>query len=61
MLEGASKIFVTGSFWYGSAAMAAGLKTLEILRTTDALAHMGPWVRGFAKVLPPPRNDMDSV
>lgn len=40
MLEGASKIFVTGSFWYGSAAMAAGLKTLEILRTTDALAHI---------------------
>ncbi|MGX9115860.1 aminotransferase class III-fold pyridoxal phosphate-dependent enzyme [Mesorhizobium sp. BHbsci] len=40
MLEGASKIFVTGSFWYGSAAMAAGLKTLKILRTTDALAHM---------------------
>lgn len=39
MLEGASKIFVTGSFWYGSAAMAASLKTLEILRSTDALAH----------------------
>lgn len=39
MLEGAAKIFVTGSFWYGSAAMAAALKTIEILRTTDALAH----------------------
>ncbi len=39
MLEGASRIFVTGSFWYGSAAMAAALKTIEILRTTDALAH----------------------
>lgn len=40
MLEGASKIFVTGSFWYGSAAMAAALKTIEILRATDALAHI---------------------
>jgi glutamate-1-semialdehyde 2,1-aminomutase len=40
MIEGASKIFVTGSFWYGSAAMAASLKTLEILRTTDAVAHI---------------------
>lgn len=40
MLEGASKIFVTGSFWYGSAAMAASLRTIHILRTTDALAHM---------------------
>lgn len=39
MREGASKVFVTGSFWYGSAAMAAGLKTVEILRETDALAH----------------------
>jgi len=39
MIEGASKIFVTGSFWYGSAAMAAALKTIDILRTTDALAH----------------------
>lgn len=39
MMEGASKVFVTGSFWYGSASMAAALKTLHILRTTDALAH----------------------
>lgn len=39
MMDGASKVFVTGSFWYGSASMAAALKTLEILRNTDALAH----------------------
>lgn len=35
--EAASKIFVTGSFWYGAAAMAAALKTLELIRTTDYL------------------------
>ncbi|MBB3772787.1 glutamate-1-semialdehyde 2,1-aminomutase [Angulomicrobium tetraedrale] len=39
MREGAGKIFVTGSFWYGAAAMAAGVKTIEILRDSDALAH----------------------
>ena len=54
MLEGASKIFVTGSFWYGSASMAAALKTIEILKTTDALAHteaMGQRFRdGLAEV-----------
>ncbi|GAA0465123.1 aminotransferase class III-fold pyridoxal phosphate-dependent enzyme [Parasphingorhabdus litoris] len=33
--EAAGKIFVTGSFWFGAAAMAAGLKTLELIRTTD--------------------------
>lgn len=37
--EGAEKIFSTGSFWYGAAAMAAGLATIRILRDTDALAH----------------------
>jgi glutamate-1-semialdehyde 2,1-aminomutase len=40
MLEGASKIFTTGSFWYGSAAMAASIKTINILKNTDALPHM---------------------
>lgn len=39
MREGAAKIFVTGSFWYGAAAMAAGLKTIELLSETDALEH----------------------
>lgn len=40
MLDGASKIFATGSFWYGSAAMAASIKTISILKNTDALPHM---------------------
>jgi glutamate-1-semialdehyde 2,1-aminomutase len=40
MLDGASKIFATGSFWYGSAAMAASIKTIGILKSTDALAHI---------------------
>ncbi|RWK43427.1 aminotransferase class III-fold pyridoxal phosphate-dependent enzyme [Mesorhizobium sp.] len=51
MLEGASKIFVTGSFWYASAAMAAGLKTLELLRTTNALAHIEAMGNRFRKGL----------
>lgn len=37
--EGASKVFTTGSFWYGAVAMAAGLATVKILRDTDAIAH----------------------
>ena len=37
--EGAEKVFTTGSFWYGSAAMAAALTTIKLLRDTDALAH----------------------
>ena len=36
---GAESIFTTGSFWYGAAAMAAGIATIRILRDTDALAH----------------------
>ncbi|WP_292595551.1 aminotransferase class III-fold pyridoxal phosphate-dependent enzyme [Mesorhizobium sp.] len=51
MIEGDSKVFVTGSFWLGSAAMAAGLKTLEILRTTDALAHIEAMGERFRKGL----------
>ena len=38
--EGAGKIFVTGSFWYGAAAMAAAVTTIRILRDTGAIAHM---------------------
>lgn len=38
--EGASKVFLTGSFWYGAAAMAAALATLGVLRRTDAVSHM---------------------
>ncbi len=37
--EGAGKVFVTGSFWYGSVAMAAAVATIAILKNTDALAH----------------------
>ncbi len=37
---GAEKIFTTGSFWYGTAAMAAGLATVTLLRDTDALPHI---------------------
>ncbi|MEM1231710.1 MAG: aminotransferase class III-fold pyridoxal phosphate-dependent enzyme, partial [Pseudomonadota bacterium] len=33
----ASDIFVTGSFWMGAAALAAGLETLSHLRTSDYL------------------------
>ena len=37
--EAAEKIYVTGSFWFASAAMAAALKTLELVRTTGYLEH----------------------
>ncbi|MEM9738289.1 MAG: aminotransferase class III-fold pyridoxal phosphate-dependent enzyme [Pseudomonadota bacterium] len=37
--ESAGKIYVTGSFWFASAAMAASLKTLQILRESDYLEH----------------------
>jgi glutamate-1-semialdehyde 2,1-aminomutase len=33
----AAKIFVTGSFWYAGAPMAAGLATLELVSGTDYL------------------------
>lgn len=38
--EAAQKIFVTGSFWCGAAAMAASAATLRKLHRTDAVAHM---------------------
>lgn len=37
--EAFSKIYVTGSFWFSAAAMAASVKTLELIRTTDYLEH----------------------
>lgn len=49
MRDGASKVFVTGSFWYGAAAMAAGLATIKILRETDALAHIASMGQRFCK------------
>ena len=36
----ASQIFVTGSFWFSAAPMAAALETLRIIRETDYLEHM---------------------
>jgi glutamate-1-semialdehyde 2,1-aminomutase len=38
--EGATKVYVTGSFWYGAVAMAAALATLKVLRDTQAIRHM---------------------
>ncbi|EXL10537.1 aminotransferase class III-fold pyridoxal phosphate-dependent enzyme [Aquamicrobium defluvii] len=40
MLAGASRVFVTGSFWYGAAAMAAAIATVRTLRETDALDYI---------------------
>ncbi|HEX4197803.1 MAG TPA: aminotransferase class III-fold pyridoxal phosphate-dependent enzyme [Caulobacteraceae bacterium] len=36
----ASKIFVTGSFWYQAAPMAAALKTLRLVRESDYLERI---------------------
>lgn len=38
--EAAQKVFVTGSFWCGGAAMAAAAATVRKLRRIDAVAHM---------------------
>jgi glutamate-1-semialdehyde 2,1-aminomutase len=38
--EAASKIYVTGSFWYGAVSMAAAVATIRTLRDTGAIAHM---------------------
>lgn len=35
--EAASSVFVTGSFWFAAVPMAAALKTLELIRTTNYL------------------------
>ena len=46
--EAAKNIFVTGSFWFGAAAMAASLKTLDIIRDSDYLErtiNMGDTLR----------------
>jgi glutamate-1-semialdehyde 2,1-aminomutase len=52
--EAATKIFVTGSFWCGTVAMAAARATLKIARETDVPAHiraMGLRLReGLAKL-----------
>lgn len=38
--DGARSIFVTGSFWYGAASMAAAIATITTLRDEDGIAHM---------------------
>jgi glutamate-1-semialdehyde 2,1-aminomutase len=38
--EAASKVFVTGSFWCGTVAMAAAQATLRIARETDVPTHI---------------------
>lgn len=38
--EAASKIFVTGSFWFSAVPMAAALETMRIVRDTGYLEHM---------------------
>ena len=38
--EAASKVFVTGSFWCGTVAMAAARATLRIARETDVPGHI---------------------
>jgi len=37
--KAASSIYVTGSYWFAAAAMAAGLETLKLIRETDYLEH----------------------
>jgi glutamate-1-semialdehyde 2,1-aminomutase len=38
--DGASQIFVTGSFWFAAAAMAAAVATVAALRAEEAIAAM---------------------
>src|SRR5206468_11933750 len=38
--EAATKVFVTGSFWCGTVAMAAARTTLRIARETDVPGHI---------------------
>ena len=38
--EAASRIFVTGSFWYGAVSMAAGLATLRKMKEIDSIGIM---------------------
>lgn len=37
--KAASSIYVTGSYWFAAAAMAAGVETLKLIRETDYLEH----------------------
>ncbi|GAB1361377.1 aminotransferase class III-fold pyridoxal phosphate-dependent enzyme [Rhodobacter sp.] len=52
--DGAGKVFVTGSFWYGAVAQAAALTTIKTLRDSDGIGHsrrMGERLReGFDRI-----------
>lgn len=52
--QAASKVFVTGSFWYGAASMAASIATIGVLKRDNVIGHiaaMGERLRaGLAKV-----------
>jgi glutamate-1-semialdehyde 2,1-aminomutase len=37
--EAASKVFVTGSFWFSAVPMAAAIATLKRIKETDYLEH----------------------
>jgi glutamate-1-semialdehyde 2,1-aminomutase len=51
--KAAASIYVTGSFWYASAAMAAGLETLRLVRETDYLER----IQGLGETL---RSGLDA-
>lgn len=38
--EGASQVYVTGSFWFQAVPMAAAMATLGVIQSTDYLEHM---------------------
>jgi glutamate-1-semialdehyde 2,1-aminomutase len=38
--EAAAKVFVTGSFWYGAAAMAASIATIGVLKRDQVVSHI---------------------
>jgi glutamate-1-semialdehyde 2,1-aminomutase len=38
--EAAARVFVTGSFWYGAAAMAASIATIGVLKRDQVVSHI---------------------
>lgn len=38
--QAASKVFVTGSFWYGAASMAASIATIGVLKRDNVIGHI---------------------
>ncbi|ASM74422.1 MULTISPECIES: aminotransferase class III-fold pyridoxal phosphate-dependent enzyme [Roseobacteraceae] len=49
--EAATKIFVTGSYWFAAVPMAAALETMRLIRETDYLEHMTVIGQSFRKGL----------